>query len=357
MGFEHAKESWKRYFRLGHLLMEFVYVVIIDGLIALFLSATGISHPFAVNLLIAQCYGISIFAIISLLLWAFKPEGGVAPYVLIIAAGVVGGYFIGSTLGFLILKHFFTITLKHKGTDILQAIVLVAAFGATVSYFFYSRARLKEDKELIQKERIIRLSSEKEALEGLRLRLLQAQIEPHFLFNTLSNVLSLIDGDPARGKAMLSDLIHYLRTSLSRTLPTATTLDQEMDMCRTYLNIQKVRMGERLRFEIDLPEGLRQLPFPPMLIQPLVENAVKHGLEPKVEGGTILVEAEEADDVVRVTVADTGDGFSAYEKTGVGIGNVRERLGLLYGDHGRLSLEENRPHGVKAIIEVPRDGL
>ncbi len=156
---------------------------------------------------------------------------------------------------------------------------------------------------------------------------------------------------------MLSDLIHYLRTSLSRTLPAVTILDQEMDMCRTYLNIQKVRMGERLRFEIDLPEDLRQHTFPPMLIQPLVENALKHGLEPKVEGGTILIGASGADAVLRVVVADTGDGLSEYEQGGVGIANVRERLKLLFGDKGRLLLEENRPHGVKAIIEVPRDGL
>lgn len=225
-----------------------------------------------------------------------------------------------------------------------------------VFYVFFSKDRLRVTKALIQQERITRLSSEKEALEAT-LRLLQAQIEPHFLFNTLSNVLSLIDTDPARGKAMLSDLIHYLRTSLSRTLPATTTLDQEMDMCRTYLNIQKVRMGERLRFEIDLPEALRQHPFPPMLIQPLVENAVKHGLEPKVEGGTILVEAAEAGGYVSITVADTGDGISAYEQGGIGIGNVRERLRLLFGDKGRLILEEHKPHGVKAIIEVPRDGL
>ena len=128
-------------------------------------------------------------------------------------------------------------------------------------------------------------------------------------------------------------------------------------MCRTYLNIQKVRMGERLCFEIGLPEGLRQHPFPPMLIQPLVENALKHGLEPKVEGGTLLVEASEADAILRVVVADTGDGLSEFEQGGVGIANVRERLNLLFGDKGHLLLEENRPHGVRATIEVPRDGL
>ena len=114
---------------------------------------------------------------------------------------------------------------------------------------------------MIQQERIKRLSSEKEALEA-KLRLLQAQIEPHFLFNTLSNVLSLIDRDPAKGKSMLTDLIHYLRTSLSRTLPDRTTLDQEIEIIRAYLNIQKIRMGERLHFTIEVPDAARLLSLP-----------------------------------------------------------------------------------------------
>jgi len=351
-----AKIPHRHYTSLRHLLMDFVYVVIIDTFIALFLSATGISHPFAINLLMSQCYGISISAIIFSLLWIFKPGGKTAPIVLIIAVGVVGGNFIGGRLAYLILRRVFSITLKQQGTDILQTIVLVVAIGATVSYFFYSKARLKAHKEIIQQERITRLSSEKEALEA-NLRLLQAQIEPHFLFNTLSNVLSLIDTDPAKGKIMLSDLIHYLRTSLSRTLPATTTLDQEMDMCRTYLSIQKVRMGERLSFAIDFPDALSEEPLPPMLLQPLVENAIKHGLEPSVEGGEVFVEASEKDGMVRITVADTGAGLSAYEQAGIGLANVRERIRLIYGDKGRLLLEENTPHGVRAIIEVPKNGL
>jgi sensor histidine kinase YesM len=206
---------------------------------------------------------------------------------------------------------------------------------------------------VIQQERIKRLSSEKEALEA-NLRLLQAQIEPHFLFNTLSNVLSLIDTNPTNGKSMLVDLIHYLRTSLSRTFPDPITLDQEMDMIKAYLNIQKIRMGERLHFKIELPDGVQKYPFPPMLLQPLVENAVKHGLEPKMEGGEITIKALEKDDLMRIEVMDTGLGLSSFQKVGVGIGNVRERIKLLYGEKGRLILEENEPSGVRAIIEVPK---
>ena len=353
---EKDPASWKRYFRPAHIFTEFIYVLVIDTLIALFLSATGISHPFGVNFVVSQCYGVTIFTVIHLLLWMFKPGWKIGPIILMMAASLVIGYFTGGYLAFVILKRIFSITLTHQGASIVQQMVLVLAIAAAVGYFFFSKARLRATGELIQQERIQRLSSEKEALEA-NLRLLQAQIEPHFLFNTLSNVLSLIDTDPAKGKAMLSDLIRYLRTSLSRTRPDTTTLGQEMEMIKSYLSIQKVRMGERLTFAIDFPESLSERPLPPMLLQPLVENAVKHGLEPRVEGGKISVEASENGEVVRVTIADTGEGFSAYEQTGIGLANVRERIRLIYGDRGRLLLEENTPHGVKAIIEVPKNGL
>lgn len=346
----------KRYFSLGHLTREFFYLLIIDTLIAVFLSVTGITGPFGINLVMSQCYGISIFVIIHVFLWVFRPKWGMRSVFLTLAAGIAGGYLLGRRLAFLIIGRFFSTPLASVDTGIVQQMVLTLVICAVVGYFFFSKARLRASEELAQRERITRLSLEKEALEA-RLRLLQAQIEPHFLFNTLSNVLSLIDADPARGKMMLSDLIHYLRTSLSRTRPSATTLDQEMDVCRTYLKIQKVRMGERLSFDVEIPEELRQHAFPPMLIQPLVENALKHGLEPRVEGGSILVKTTEASGMLRTVVADTGDGLSEYEQGGIGLTNVRERLRLLFGDRARLLLEENEPHGVRAIIEVPSDGL
>jgi sensor histidine kinase YesM len=238
----------------------------------------------------------------------------------------------------------------------VQTIITAMIFSCATSYFFITRAKLKQRNELIERERIKSIALQKETLE-VNLRLLQAQIEPHFLFNTLSNILSLIDTQPAKGKSMLLDLTKYLRTSLSRTLPDKTTLDQEMEMIKAYLSIQKIRMDERLKFIIDVPENLRQLSFPPMLLQPLVENAVKHGLEPKVEGGEIIIKALEENKLLRIEIADTGLGFSNFNKSGVGIANVRERLALLFGEKGRLFIEENKPLGVKAIIEVPTNDL
>jgi len=350
---QHIPTNIKNHINARHVLIDFIYTILISTLIAAFLTFTGITtKSFIMNLIVSQSFGISFCSIIMFLLWIFKPEKA-ASLVFVIIIGIASGTLIGLQIGSFVLQQIFSITLKQPEKSLFQVIILAITFGMIASYFFYSKSRLKVSKELIQQERIKRLSSEKEALEA-NLRLLQAQIEPHFLFNTLSNVLSLIDSNPASGKSMLVDLIHYLRTSLSRTFPDPITLDQEIDMIKAYLNIQKIRMGERLHFKIEVPDAVRQHPFPPMLLQPLVENAVKHGLEPKMEGGEIMIKAMEEGDLIRIEVMDTGSGFSSCHEAGVGIGNVRERIKLLYGGKGRLIVEENKPNGVRAIIEVPK---
>jgi len=339
-------------------LVNLLYTIAIATFIAVFLTLTGIYTPFVtintfvIMLVISQCYGISTCLSIMLLLRAFKPKKK-AFAVFIILIGMASGILIGHLMAAFILQQNRPTFMWGWKKEFFKTIGLWLALSSAIGYFFYSMARIKISKEIIQQERINRLSSEKEALEA-NLRLLQAQIEPHFLFNTLSNVLSLIDTNPTNGKSMLVDLIHYLRTSLSRTFPDPITLDQEIDMIKAYLNIQKIRMGERLRFKIELPDAVRTHPFPPMLLQPLAENAIKHGLEPKMEGGEITIKAVEKDDLIRIEVMDTGLGFSSFQKVGVGIGNVRERIKLLYGEKGRLILEENEPNGVRAIIEVPK---
>ena len=126
-------------------------------------------------------------------------------------------------------------------------------------------------------------------------------------------------------------------------------------MVRAYLNIFKIRMGDRLRYTIEIPDRLRGHPFPPMLVQPLVENAIKHGLEPSIEGGDVLIRVNEKEDLLELEVSDTGLGLLEKREFGIGLSNIKERLKSLYGDKGRLVLEENRPSGLKAIIEVPLD--
>ncbi|MEW6669085.1 MAG: histidine kinase [Thermodesulfobacteriota bacterium] len=346
----------KRHLTAGHILLDFFYTILISVLIAAFLTVAGISKPFLVSLVMSLSFGLSMYTLIHFLFWLLNPQTfNTLSISLIMIAGVVGGMAIGALMGPFILSRFFSVAMHLGGEHTLKTIVMGIVFGGTVTYFFYSNARLKLVWEAAEKERMNRLASEKEALES-KLRMLQAQIEPHFLFNTLSNILSLIDTEPSKSKSMLMDLTRYLRTSLSRTLPDTTTLGQEMDTIRAYLSIQKTRLGDRLRFTIDVPEALRSYLFPPMLLQPLVENAIKHGLEPKVDGGEITITAEELRGLLRVAVTDTGLGFSSFNQPGVGIANVSERLRLLYGEKGRLLLQENKPVGVQAVLEVPVNG-
>lgn len=265
---------------------------------------------------------------------------------------------LGFLIGGFILKSFYSIYVFYGMSTIQYSQIIISSsiFIIFTFYYFISKNSIRTRNEILEQERIKLLASEKEILQT-NLRLLQAQIEPHFLFNTLSNILSLIATEPAKGTAMLVDLTKYLRTSLSRTISETTTLDQELEMIEAYLNIQKIRMGKRLRFSIDIPAALRQHQLPPLLLQPIVENAVKHGLEPKVDGGEILIKASEENNILKIEIIDTGLGFCDLNKTGVGIRNVRERIVLLFGERGRLKISENIPYGVKAIIEVPANDI
>ena len=191
-----------------------------------------------------------------------------------------------------------------------------------------------------------------------RMAAMQAQVEPHFLFNTLASIDHLIETDPARASQMQKNLIALLRASMPtmrENHPAAHNLGREMAVIRPYLEILKVRMEDRLRTEIDVPDGLLSADFPPMMIQSLVENAIKHGLEPKPEGGTLAVRAEILHGKLAVTVADTGLGFgnAATAGTGVGLNNIRERLQLLYGAKASMTVAENSPSGTVVTLTVP----
>lgn len=194
-------------------------------------------------------------------------------------------------------------------------------------------------------------------LSEAKMQMMQAQVEPHFLFNTLASVEHLIETDPPRASAMQRSLIRYLRAVLPQMRDNAliTNLGREADMVEAYLNLLKMRMEERLIVDFDVADGLRTAAFPPMMLQSMVENAIKHGLEAKPEGGTLKVRAEVAHNKLRVTVSDTGLGFGAVPSNGTGLGlsNIRERLKLLHGDQGQLLIAANQPSGVIATIEVP----
>ena len=191
-----------------------------------------------------------------------------------------------------------------------------------------------------------------------RMAAMQAQVEPHFLFNTLASIDHLIETDPPRASQMQKNLIALLRASMPtmrENHPTAHNLGREIAVIRPYLEILKVRMEERLQTVVDVPEGLLSADFPSMMIQSLVENAIKHGLEPKPEGGTLTVRAEVQHGKLAVTVADTGVGFgkAATAGTGVGLANIRERLQLLYGNKASMTVAENTPGGTVVTLTVP----
>ena len=187
-----------------------------------------------------------------------------------------------------------------------------------------------------------------------KLSLMQAQVEPHFLYNTLASAQVLTRTDPAKAEQMLGHLIQYLRHSLPRAEESMSTLGEELTRARAYLEILRIRMGERLRLEIQVPEALRATPMPPMMLQTLVENAIKHGLEPMPGGGTVWITARESDGKVSVSVADDGRGFSeGTSGTGIGLKNVRERLRLAYADAAHFSIASNFPKGVNATLVIP----
>lgn len=190
---------------------------------------------------------------------------------------------------------------------------------------------------------------ERQALDA-RLRLLQAQVEPHFLFNTLANVRALVETGSPQAAPVLRSLIAYLRAAMPRLQGDATTLSDELGLVRAYLELMHLRMPDRLDFFVDLPPELGSLRFPPMALLTLVENAVRHGIDPSEEGGRIEVGGERVEDQVRLWVSDTGVGMTQAMGSGTGLRNLRERLTLFYGLGAALALTENRPHGLRAEL-------
>ena len=219
--------------------------------------------------------------------------------------------------------------------------------------------RFKAEAQVVAATEMAESEALKRQVVEARMAAMQAQVEPHFLFNTLASIDHLIETDAARASKMQKNLIALLRASMP-TMREANAqgtrdLGRELTVIRPYLEILKVRMEERLRTEIRVSDGLLSAEFPPMMLQSLVENAVKHGLEPKPEGGSLTVAAEIVHGRLAVTVADTGLGFgkAATAGTGIGLSNIRERLQLLYGSRATLTVAENPGGGTAVTITVP----
>jgi sensor histidine kinase YesM len=223
--------------------------------------------------------------------------------------------------------------------------------GLAYAIYIYLR-RAADAASQAHESGLQRIQLERQMTEA-RLQALRAQIEPHFLFNTLANVHRLYQTDPGLGRKMLANFVAYLRAALPQMRRDETTLRQEVELAQAYLNVLQVRMGERLRFRLDVPNDLGALPFPPLALSTLTENAIKHGLNPLPEGGSIEISARVENRRLTVEVADTGAGLRQVSGSGAGLANLRARLAALYGEAASLDIGANVPRGIRATIAVP----
>jgi signal transduction histidine kinase len=269
--------------------------------------------------------------------WTFSLRG-----VLYQLASVVMGYVLGTALGDAYAGHS-TWELLSLAPERFWGFWLGSlAVSVGFLFFFYQREKA--------------LALEQQATET-RLKLLESQLEPHMLFNTLANLRALIGTDPARATAMLDRLNDYLRATLaaSRSDASARThgLATEFQRLGDYLELMAVRMGPRLRYTLDLPPALAAHPVPPLLLQPLVENAIRHGLEPSLQGGEIRVSARAEGDALRIEVSDSGVGHAGEPPPGFGLSQVRERLATAFGRKARMDWRSQPGAGTRITLSLP----
>jgi signal transduction histidine kinase len=328
-----------------------VVVIAVSSVIGLLcaLMGRGTYSGLPDQLLISYAIGVCIWLAIEAIHGLSRGRIGVVAAALIaVPIGIVLGGKAAALFGAFDLIGAWT----HDPINQWKSISVSVLFAVSASAFIIVlTAGAKYRLELESERRRSAEASRSQAVAELAL--LQAQIEPHFLFNTLAHVQSSIDQDPAIGKAMLEHLIRYLRGTLRRSRLSSYALADEQDLVESLLAIAGIRMGTRLRYRVVIDEALRDARMPPLLLQPLVENAIKHGIEPAVDGGEIRVDGERSDDILVLRVSDTGVGIADDAPEGVGLANVRARLASLYGDKGRLTLTRNPSRGIVAELRLP----
>ncbi|VTU23324.1 sensor histidine kinase [Variovorax sp. RA8] len=271
---------------------------------------------------------------------------GVALVLVGASAGFLGGNAIGDAwTGKPLLD-----VLSVSADKVASTLLITMAASIVICYFYYSRGKSK----YLEGEIAL---AQRDAADA-RLKLLETQLEPHMLFNTLANLRVLIATDPPRAVAMLDRLNSYLRVTLSGSRALAHPLSAEFQRLGDYLELMSVRMGPRLACRLQLPDDLREVPMPPLLLQPLVENAIRHGLEPKVEGGEIAIAARREGRRLVIEVRDTGVGIAESAgapspEGGFGLSQVRERIATVYGTEGALQLASHPAGGTCATITLP----
>ncbi|TFZ02259.1 sensor histidine kinase [Ramlibacter henchirensis] len=347
--------------KLRHLLQTWLFCIAI----AVLQYAFEPNKPFLPNLAFSVSIGSFSWAVVDLGRHFFPSSRETGwpdrlPGLVLVLAGIAAGYLGGTSLGDALCRTFGwygEVAPVHSATDRRSALLITTMAGIVASYYFYSVSR----GHYLERQ----MAEARRHADEARLKLLETQLEPHMLFNTLANLRALIAVDPPRAQRMLDHMIAYLRATLDASRATTHPLQVEFDRVRDYLELMAIRMGPRLSYELDLPQELAQHPVPTLLLQPLVENAIQHGLEPKVEGGRLTVQARSDGGELVVVVSDTGVGLSGPVAQGHGFGltQVRERLTTLYGPAARLSLDPlpsapgegwgGDTHGAQVTIRLP----
>ncbi len=331
------------------------FVLILSGLIGLMLSPGWESGPFSVisRAMLIGLTSMSVFGLFEQ--WPKRLPRRLARWVVQVLAVAVSMPFITAIVYALSTPEgappFYKVSSRMEGFSMLTGLgVLIAPWVAL--------GALVRQKEALARHQALAFDLERSELErqalDARMRLLQAQVAPHFLFNTLANVQALVEAGAPEAPAVLRSLIAYLRAAVPRLHETATTLGQELDLVRAYLELMHMRMPDRLRFALHVDDGIATLRCPPMTLLTLVENAVRHGIDPSEEGGAIEISAQRRGDRCVLRVSDTGAGLRATEGgLGTGLSTLRERLQLVFGEDVRLSVSAQQPRGVSAELEFP----
>ena len=331
------------------LLRHFLYVLAFCSVIAVLTTTIWPRRGYLSQFGYAACVGTVMWVVIEFGRHVVKrPSDHGWPHgwrgLLLTGVGIACGYYFGTMLA----EVLFGDGVVPSPRDNTISWIITGVAGVSASFFFHARGKQAALAAQIS-------AAERDAAEA-KLKLLETQLEPHMLFNTLANLRVLITTDPPRAVAMLDRLNSYLRVTLSGSRALSHPLASEFDRLADYLALMSVRMGDRLRYTLDLPDELRAVPVPPLLLQPLVENAIRHGLEPKVEGGEIVVRARREGELLSIEVADTGVGLDAApatEGTRFGLAQVRERLTAAHGTLGAMNLMAAPAGGVRATVTFP----
>ena len=340
--------GWKGYIALGKLLILLNVVAVAVHLV--FPAKFSLFEALAVTNALGLC---SVGGFVGMWFnYRRMPAANLKSFLKVVVLATLGAL-VGASLSAFLDGRSVAVMMEKIGRTLLIAGLGVGTFYSII-YGAVSTWRNREYEMLTTK---LQMQAEQERLDRqlseTRLRLLQAQIEPHFLFNTLGAVQQLAQTESPRAAELTANLITFLRASLGDMRTEQVTLQSELSLIEAYLKVMKTRLGHRLQFNLSLPPALADVRVPGMLVLTLVENAIKHGIEPSLRGGTIDVVVTEQGAQYQIEVRDTGAGESLPTTLGVGLSNLKERVQLAYGAAGSFTLQAQEPHGMRATLRLP----